>query len=381
MNTVKRNTCIKCTKINEIIHQEKNVPISFSSVKTSNNYKFSTLTYGYCNECNILQLNELIEMDTLYELGHNYQVVGKTWGKYFNRFVEILNSYVEYKNVLEIGCPSGKIANKCDSYNSWNIIDPNVKNFENNKIIGIPRFFDDKSKFDFKIDVIVHSHLFEHIYNPLPFLENCHNILEDDGYMIFGMPNMEYIMKNNISLYFGVMFEHNIFHSVSNVIELLEQARFKIIDVEFYENHSIFFKVKKSQLKTNHQQMINSFRFDYNLKDKFKENLMYYDNCIYKWVAYVNHKKNKKMKNIYLFGASYNNHLLLHKIDNRLNIKGVLDNCKEKQGNFFYGFNTLILSPSILKKEDAIVILKNGVYNDEIKKQLLEMNDKTIVLD
>ncbi len=91
--------------------------------------------------------------------------------------------------------------------------------------------------------------------------------------------------------------------------------------------------------------------------------------------------KNHEIKNIYLFGASYNNSLLLHKIANRLNIKGVLDNCEDKQGDYFYGFDTLILSPSILKKEDAIVILKNGVYNKEIKKQLSELNKKTIVLN
>jgi len=377
-----RNKCIKCNQLNEIIHTEYDVAISFTTVDNNTDYKYSTLSYGYCNECNILQLNELIELDILYESGHNYQVVGNTWKQYFSQFVELLIPYINEKNVLEIGCPSGKLAIKCDNYNTWNIIDPNVKNFENEKINGIPNFFDDKSFFGFNVDVIVHSHLFEHIYYPIPFLNNCYNILEENGHMIFAIPNMEYIMKNNSSLFFGVMFEHNIFYSVTNVLKMLEQTNFKIIDVSFYKNHSIFFKAQKtSSIEYNYTLTNNIYSTDnLNLKEQFKNNIAYYDNCIEKWIKYINNE-NYNTKNIYLFGASYNNNLLLHKISNRLNIKGILDNCAEKQGKYFYGYNHLILSPALVESEDSIVILKNGVYAEEIKKQLLELNINTILLE
>ena len=61
---------------------------------------------------------------------------------------------------------------------------------------------------------------------------------------------------------------------------------------------------------------------------------------------------------IYIFGASYNTSLLLHKISNLINIKGILDNCAEKQDHYFYGYNYKVLSPTILENENAIVILK-----------------------
>lgn len=77
----------------------------------------------------------------------------------------------------------------------------------------------------------------------------------------------------------------------------------------------------------------------------------------------------------------YNTSLLLHKISNRIIIKGILDNCVEKQGQYFYGYNYQILSPILLKNENAIVILKNGVYNEEIKKSLLKLNANTIFLE
>ena len=376
-----RNNCIKCNKQNETIHTEYNVPISFTIMKNNKNYKYSNLSYGYCNKCNIIQLNELIELNVLYENGHNYQVVGDTWKQYFSQFTELLMPYIKKKNILEIGCPSGKIANNCNDYNLWNIIDPNVKIFDNKKINSISNFFDEKSSFDFNIDVIVHSHLFEHIYDPISFLNNCYNILVENGYMIFGVPNMEYIMKNNISLFFGVMFEHNIFYSVSNIIKMLEQTNFKIIDVSFYNNHSIFFKVQKTNSSGCKYTLTNNvFSTDnLNLKEQFMENIMYYDNRIKTWINYIDTKNDNKV--IYIFGASYNTSLLLHKISNLINIKGILDNCVEKQGQYFYGYNYKILSPTILKKENAIVILKNGVYNEEIKKSLLELNINTIFLE
>jgi predicted SAM-dependent methyltransferase len=375
-----RNECIKCSNLNENIHTDYNVPISFTTSETNSNFKYSNLSYGYCNKCNIIQLNNLVDLEILYETGHNYQVIGNTWKNYFNQFTELLEPYIKEKNILEIGCPSGKLALKCSDYKTWNIMDPNVNIQDENKNIRcIPEFFNEKCSFNFNIDLIVHSHLFEHIYYPIPFLTNCYNILEENGFMIFGIPNMEYIMKNNISLYFGVMFEHNIFYSVTNIIEMLEQTNFKIIDVSFYKNHSIFFKVQKAKSRECKYTLTNNiFTTDnLNLKEKFIDNITYYDNCIQKWIDYVNDNN----KNVYLFGASYNNNLLLHKISNKLNIKGILDNCVEKQGRYFYGYDHLILSPLVLKDKDSIVILKNGVYTEEIKIQLLKLNKNTIFLD
>jgi len=377
---IDRKKCIICQKFNEVIHTEHAVPISFTVVDKNTDYIYSNLIYGYCKNCNIIQLNNLIDLNILYSSPHNYQVVGNTWKEYFSNFIEILNPYVIDKNVLEIGCPSGKIASNCNTYKSWNIVDPNVKNFNNKKMVAIPKFFDYNFSIDISIDIIIHSHLFEHIYYPNEFLQNCYKILKNDGVMIFGMPNMEYIMNENLSLYLGVIFEHNIFYTTSNVIKILEENNFKILDVSFYKNHSIFFKVKKKcvndckYIVKDNQSSIDNL----NLKEKFIENINYYNKCIDKWSGYINNNYNNK--EIYLFGASYNNNLLLHKIQNKINIIGILDNCFEKQNKYFYGYNLKVLSPDILKNKNVIVLLKNGVYVEEIKKQILEINNNTIIL-
>jgi len=40
-----------------------------------------------------------------------------------------------------------------------------------------------------------------------------------------------------------------------------------------------------------------------------------------------------------------------------------------------------IYSPEIIMNNDSIVILKNGYYCDEIKKQLLCINPNTIIIE
>ena len=51
-----------------------------------------------------------------------------------------------------------------------------------------------------------------------------------------------------------------------------------------------------------------------------------------------------------------------------------------KQGKRLYG-KILVCSPKVLKEKNPVVILKAGVYNDEIKKDILtNINSKTIFL-
>jgi hypothetical protein len=92
-------------------------------------------------------------------------------------------------------------------------------------------------------------------------------------------------------------------------------------------------------------------------------------------------KIQNQYKNIYIFGAYYNTQILLAMGLNDINIFGILDNCIEKQNKYLYGYNILIKSPNILKNEDSIVILKNGVYSKEIYDQIININKNTYIIN
>jgi predicted SAM-dependent methyltransferase len=372
---IERNDCINCNfKLKHFFVQEK-FPIKFCVVNEFTNIK-KTLSFSICEKCNIIQLDKLVKLDELYDIGHNYDIIGNTWKKFFNFFNDIINKYIINANILEIGCPSGKIAMLNRGFKNWYIVDPNVKKIDNKDVHSINTFFDEKFKINKQIDLIIHSHLFEHIYNPHDFLKNCHIILKDNGKMIFAIPNMEHNLDYNIAPYGGVMFEHNIFYSKKTIVEMLEKNNFEILNIYDFENHSIIFETKKVMKLKNFLKIENNI----NYLSKFYKNIEYYDKFINNCSTICLCESNKEKK-IYLFGASYNTQILLYMGLHKLNVVGILDNCIQKQNKYLYGYNIKIYSPKILIDNNCIVILKNGYYSDEIKKQIILLNKNIIIIN
>jgi len=371
---IKRYKCIKCDYNLKHFYNRENFPIKFCVCDKFSNVR-KNLSFSICEKCNIIQLDKLIKLDELYDSGHNYGIIGNTWKRFFSFLNNIIDKDIINSNILEIGCPSGKIALSNKGFNNWYIVDPNVKKIDHKDVYPIYTFFDDKFKIDKQIDFIIHSHLFEHIYNPQEFLKNCYNILNDNGKMTFAVPNMEYILEHNVAPFAGVMFEHNIFYSKKTIVDMLEKLNFEILNIFDFENHSIIFETKKVMKLNNFIKIEN----DINYLDKFYKNMEYYDKFI-KNCSDVCLRKSNEGKNIYLFGASYNTQILLYMGLHRLNVSGILDNCIQKQNKYLYGYNIKIYSPEILIDNNCIVILKNGYYSNEIKKQIILLNKNIIII-
>ncbi len=372
MKIINRYNCAICHENIKHIHSLENMPIKLCCTDEPeiNN---AELSFSQCDKCGTIQLDKLIPLDVLYSNSHNYTSVGKVWENYFKLFCESINDSITDKNILEIGDPSGKIANRMDKYKKWFIIEPNKnKNIAfNEKIEFIESFFDENFQTDKQIDMIVHSHLFEHIYEPNVFLKKCHEILVDDGEMFFGVPNMEYIGKNELAPFSGIFFEHTILLNKENITYLLNKNGFNILTIIDYENHSILFHAKKSQtFSTSDNSAVN-----YEL---FSSSIENYKKFIEKCLHTIGENPNKK---VYIFGASYNTQFLLSMGLNPENITGILDNSVDKQNKYLYGYNLKIHSPEIIRNnDDCVVILKNGYYSNEIMNQLWLLNDKIIVV-
>ena len=241
----------------------------------------------------------------------------------------------------------------------------------NANIEFIEKFFDETFQTDHTIDIIIHSHLLEHIYDPNIFLKKCYEMLTDDGEMFFGVPNMEHICNTEIAPCLGIFFEHTIFLNVENISWLLSRHGFQIINCVDYESHSILFHVKKVNHFSNMQISISNYnQLFFTTLDKYKTSVNYCNDFI---------EKNPK-KPVYIFGASYNTQFLLSLGLNVDKIDGILDNCTAKHHCFLYGYNLQIFPPEIVKNIDCIVILKNGYYSNEIQSQLLSINSNVTIL-
>ncbi|EAH6306677.1 hypothetical protein EII71_04170, partial [Campylobacter jejuni] len=63
-------------------------------------------------------------------------------------------------------------------------------------------------------------------------------------------------------------------------------------------------------------------------------------------------------------------------------IKMILDNNPNKHKKRLYGTNLYVDSPEILKEDfNALVVLNAGIYNQEIKKEILKLNNNVEVVE
>ena len=327
----------------------------------------SPMSFSICQCCNTIQLDQLIPLDVLYSSSHNTISVGKTWEKYFEVFCNKVGEIVGGGIVLEIGDPSGRIAGVLDNYKDWYIVEPNknesVQWKEN--VHFIEGFFDEAFSLGFSVDRIIHSHVFEHMYSPNVFLKKCWDVLNEGGEMFFGIPNMEHIAQLGLAPCSGVFFEHTIFLSKENIEYLLKRNGFKILSVYDYEHHSILYHVQKCMPSMVDLVPITNYR------GLFLES-------IEEWKGIV--RLVDDSMDTYIFGASYNSQYLLALGMSERNIKGILDNCKEKQGKYLYGYSLMIYPPSVICGKKCCVIVKNGYYSNEIIEQILQLNPHVIII-
>jgi hypothetical protein len=173
-------------------------------------------------------------------------------------------------------------------------------------------------------------------------------------------------------------FEHTIFLTEPYIEYLLSKYHFRVIKKEYFkEDHSIFYAcVRDSKVKSS---SLPKRLFEYN-KKIFLEYVNYYHQLIDDLNSKI--KKLQKDQKLYLFGAHIFSQYLISFGLNIKRIDCIIDNDFNKQGKRLYGTDFKVFSPKILSNNnDPVVILKAGVYNQEIKKDILEnINVKTSFL-
>ena len=173
-------------------------------------------------------------------------------------------------------------------------------------------------------------------------------------------------------------YEHTILLNEPVIEFLLAKNHFKVLKKRHFKEHSVFFACEKIvAFKENHKQKIE-------LKSQFEQNkaLMREFFDFYKAkIAFLNENLAKTPKKVYLFGAHLFSQFLLYNGLCADKIAAILDNNPQKQGKRLYGTPFEVLSPRILRDENALLVLNAGAYNDEIKSDILQnINTKTEII-
>lgn len=356
----------------ELLYTNKKFPIFMGCVNGDSSLdEFEDMCWYISKSSGVIQLNPVINLNILYKESHGSGTVGKMWDFHHEKFSKFIETY-KPNVVLEIGGNQGILVKKYLKSNpnvDWTIIDPNVPN--DLPIKTIKCIFDENVKLTRKYDTIIHSHLIEHIYDINKFLSNISSISSNNTSMIFSVPNLQTMLEKNQSNCLN--FEHSFFLSEPYIDFLLSKHGFEVIHkYHFHSNNSIFYYTKKS----------NSFIKQPlpNLYDHNKQLFINHINYITDETNNLNNIVNEAECPIYLFGAHiFSQYLISFGLDVS-KIVSVLDNDCNKQNKRLYGTNLMVESPIVLKNiNKPIVILKSGIYNEEIKSDIYNNINKNVI--
>jgi hypothetical protein len=162
-----------------------------------------------------------------------------------------------------------------------------------------------------------------------------------------------------------INFEHTIYFTEPYIEYFLNKYNFELVEKQYFKkDHSIFYCAKKiNNISSNLPD---------GLYEENKTTFQKYINNHLDDVNNINKVISKSNLPVFLFGAHvFSQYLISFGLDTE-KIVCLLDNDIRKENKRLYGTYLFSKSPKILKDvSEAIVILRAGVYNDEIKNDIL----------
>ncbi len=368
MNLIERNHCAISGKEDmEHLFSFPQFPVFMGCV----NQAFETdlkedMNWWISRDSGLIQLNKLLPLEIVYPASHGSGAIGTVWNKHHKEFAHFLHKKSP-SAVLELGGAHGILAKEFHQFTTipWTILEPNPSPVEGCQARFIKGFFNDQFNHDEAFDTVVHSHVFEHMYDPDQFMKQLATFMNEGQNLIFSLPNLQVWLERNYTS--CINFEHTIFLTEPYVEFLLAKHGFKLVSKEYFmEDHSIFYAAIRDR-------SIASIKLP---DDLYKKNKQLYLNFIdyhQKLISDLNEKMKPSKQPIYLFGAHvFAQYLVAFGLDTN-RIISLLDNDLRKQSKRLYGTHLMVQSPHILKNiESPIVILKAGAYNQEIKEDILK---------
>ncbi len=372
---IERPKSLLTGKLNvEHLYTFKDFPVFMGCVETPQSEDIvADMVWDICKDTGIIQLQKLLPLDVLYLDQHN-DGVGKIWQDHYAAFAKFLAKF-KPKSVLEIGGAHDHIARNYRQYDDsvdWTIVEPNPQHIIDPKITVVKGWFDDTFRMKKTVDTVIHSHVLEHTYEPLVFLEHISTFMNKGGKHIFSFPPLKRLLQNKWTN--ALNFEHTAFLTEDIVEYMLKKCGFSIIEKQYYgDPHSVFYATERVDIPQSLPMIENRY-------DEYKKIYTDYIDYHVQMIADLNEQMKKSSLPVYLFGAHIFSQTLIQFGLKTDKIIAILDNSPLKQGKRLYGTNFKIESPKILKNKGKVnVILKAANYNEEIKKDILENINSEVI--
>ena len=377
--------------LNKIFADLGDSPLANSYLKESDfdNEKFYPLCTFLCENCFLVQLEELETPENIFSEYAYFSSFSTSWVKHAKDYVDMIIpklSLDEKSLVIEIASNDGYLL---QNFTGKNIpvlgIEPaqNIaKSAIEKNIPTLTKFFDSKLAKDLvnegKIaDLIIGNNVFAHVPCLNNFITGLKILLKPNGVITLEFPHLLQLIQNN--QFDTIYHEHFSYFSLFTAKKIFEHHGLKIFDVEELSTHGGSLRLFITHFDNN--QISETSEVDSivekekkfgltqaNTYENFSKNIIKIKTNLLDFVE----KAKKNSKNIICYGAPAKGNTLLNYCGfSKTLIDYTVDKNPNKQNLFLPGTHIPIFSPEKIKetKPDFILVLPWNLQ-DEILNEL-----------
>lgn len=345
-----RKLCVLC-KDSPLIQfiEFPNFPINCIDNGTHSDFNW-TMRLGRCESCGSVQHMNLLDPSILYSgkypLDNTHSAIWNHHHDEFSRFIR--SNLSRFESLLEIGASSQVLVDRLHStFSNYTVFDFSLENAVRRD--GVQYLSGNCETYPFQHDsVIIMSHVFEHLYDPNLFLQNCS---KNSVHKLFiSIPSME----NQEAVH--VTREHTFGYNNQDILYLFSKYKYKAIATEESGFSIFYFFTLDSSVETL-PRTVNPSRY-LRTQEYFTKTFSVPEQS-------------------FLIGAGFWSQLLYHNIQEKEHVIGVLDNDRMKQGHTFLN-TTLTIEPfSALSNYGSgthVLILEKKLWTDEVVSLIQKIN-------
>jgi len=246
-----------------------------------------------------------------------------------------------------------------------------------------------KNKFDIKVhnckienynsekkyDLIILTHVLEHIFDPLKALKTCYKIQKFDQKILVEVPLFEKVENYKVG---ALHLEHLQYFSEATLIETLTKSGYQPEYISKIYNSTPFPFITILASKKKNLNVIKSLDYKSQLKN-IKQYIFLSKNHWKKIDLFLN--KFIGEKPIYLYGAGFFTSNLLHytSVSKKFNIEAIIDSSPIKQGKTLANYK--IIAPKLKNlKPKSIIIIASESCQDSIYESIKRLKSRGFLI-
>lgn len=363
-----RKSCVICKNNNltDFFDNDLCVPQSmclFDTPKQNESSVWINHNIQKCDQCYSFQNKYLVDANILYNKSHIFPI-GKIRTNMTQKIVEQIEHLSNITGIIEIGGGHGELADILQQKNPslpYTIIDPAFMGNRNNRII-IDRFIENVDLNNFTGNLLIMSHVFEHLYEPLRVIEIIKQA-KNINYILICHPDFDrYLIASSMTL--NVLhIEHTFLLSNSALKNLFIQNGFHIFEDTTDNGYAIYLSFIRSNINLHEGELIR------NTNILLPKKVTEYFEKIKNDIVYLNKIIDETKHPIYIWPCSFHSMYLFGYGLNYQKLNGILDNSSHKIGKYIYGYGLLCSSfhEKTITTSPITIILCGGCFTKELQ--------------